>query len=216
MTHYICSFLCDWQLWLSVVPIGISLVAIIQTGKQVHLSNKLGLFDKRMAKYLLFRQLTELYLSNKTLLRTTNDGIECVPDYYAGLLTNCANLEGMMKAFDETISNPQEHKNFLIKLETLKNSANEIRLLWSNKHGRDASRFVEAYAEFLFKLYQQQITIHTARKQNVENHTIDPTPIIQNAAKYNELYGALEKLNAAYENLIKRKCDKKLINKITI
>lgn len=74
--------------WLTLIAIIISIVALFQTSKQTKLSNKQQLFDRRLEKYLLFKDLLVLYKDNRKLFVGDENICEMV-DFQFAMLTNC-------------------------------------------------------------------------------------------------------------------------------
>ena len=50
---------------VSIVSVGIALVALFQTKRQIALSNKQQLFDRRLSCFLEFNTIYNLYVANK-------------------------------------------------------------------------------------------------------------------------------------------------------
>jgi putative flippase GtrA len=50
---------------VSVISIIIALIALFQTNRQISLSNKQQLFDRRLSRYLEFNTIYSLYTANK-------------------------------------------------------------------------------------------------------------------------------------------------------
>ena len=142
------------SIFISVVSIIIALAALFQTNRQIALSNKQQLFDRRLSRYLEFNMIYSLYDTNKLYLKDettfyhTNDLIFL-------WLTNCVDLEEMMLA----VSNPlhqKEQKILLTKYERLKNAAIEIAMVYDGDAAVIAGEFVSSFADLLKAMYQQQ------------------------------------------------------------
>lgn len=160
----------DWNFILSVVTIFATIIALTQTHKQIKLSNKQYLFDKRVEKYIIATGLIELYRSNSNHFDDKEDEpIWCVDSYFLWL-TNNTYLEPISSAINNTLKQPNQ-KELLIKLEELKSVNTEIKLLFSNKDKVSdlLGDFVLRYKELLFVMYQYKIIIdkmHEANKSN--------------------------------------------------
>ena len=54
---------------VSIVSVGIALVALFQTKRQIALSNKQQLLDRRLSCFLEFNTIYNLYVANKLYLK---------------------------------------------------------------------------------------------------------------------------------------------------
>ena len=149
---------------VSVASIFIALLALFQTKRQITLSNKQQLFDRRLACYLEFNTIYALYITNKNHLEEADTFCHTNNLIFAWL-TNCSDLEEMMLA----ISNPlhQEEQNvFLTKCEQLKNTAIEISMIFNGSVANIAEDFIASYADLLKAMYRQQVYISKLEEQN--------------------------------------------------
>ena len=111
---------------VSVISIIIALLALFQTNRQISLSNKQQLFDRRLSRYLEFNTIYSLYTENKLQLKDESTFYH-TNDLVFSWLTNCADLGKMVLA----VANPlhqNEQKTLLTKYEQLKNHAIEISI----------------------------------------------------------------------------------------
>lgn len=148
----------DWSFWLSVITAGAAIFALFQSAKQTKLSNKHHLFDKRVENYLIAMGLMELYQSNQHLLKHDEDEPIFSIDVEFVWLTNNAYMERIASVMDAPLKDPH-HKEFLAKLEDLKNVSTKIKLLFSGKSSTVLSDFVLSYQALIFTMYQYQIVI---------------------------------------------------------
>ena len=132
---------------VSVISIIIALIALFQTNRQISLSNKQQLFDRRLSRYLEFNMIYSLYTANKLQLKDDSTFYH-TNDLVFSWLTNCADLEKMVLA----VANPlhqNEQKTLLTKYEQLK----------------IAGEFVSSFANLLKAMYQQQVYISKLKER---------------------------------------------------
>ena len=154
---------------VSVVSIFIALLALFQTKKQISLSNKQQLFDRRLTCYIEFNTIYTLYTKNKLYLEN-NDTFCSVNDLIFSWLTNCANLEEMVLAVRNPLHN-EEQKLFLTKYEQLKNLSIEISMVFDDEIATISEEFISSFAELLKTMYQQQVYISKLREQEDKDKT---------------------------------------------
>lgn len=147
----------DWNFWLSVVTATIAIAALIQSQQQIRLSNKQLLFDKRVENYIIALGLMQLYKSNCFYIEQKGkDEPYYAIDYMFALMTNNSYLEQITPA----IKNPLEppcHKEFLIKLEDIKDVSTKLKFLFSGTASVMLGDFVFCYQELLYAMYQYEI-----------------------------------------------------------
>lgn len=193
----------DWNFWLSVITSLIALGALWLSYRQVKLSNKQHLFDKRVENYLISIGLIELYKEHEPLFNKKNDETFVNSlDYIFNLMTNNSYLEEIVNVIDNPLSQPQ-HKLFLKKIEEIKNVASKIKFLFSNKESKLLSDFVLCYQKFLFSMYQYQIIFNKMKIFSEKyNTTYEDSQIgVGEPEQRKDLFKSLENLNKAY-NLI--------------
>lgn len=160
----------DWNFWFSVITAGVAIVAIYQTQHQIKLSNKQHLFDKRVENYLIAKGLVQLYRSNSSHFIHEEDRPIFEIDLEFTWLTNNVYLENMTLAIENPLTEPY-HKEFLTKLEELKEISSKIKFLFSGEIAELLGDFVLNYQRLLFAMYQYQILVNklkdTANKFNL-------------------------------------------------
>ena len=202
--------------WISIIAVCLSIIALFQTQKQIKLSNKQQLFDRRIDKYLLFKALLSLYNGNRHLF-VDKDSIYKMVDFQFSMLTNCSALEQMCSAIDKPLHD-EDQKILLTKLEMLEKNAVELELLWNSEAGRKAGCFVKQYKELLMSMYKQQILLNHLHKQNTE-HPIRLEEFQKRAkesASETNLFDNIEKLDSIYHSIIAEKVEKELIDGIKL
>lgn len=154
---------------VSTVSAAIAIVALFQTKRQIALSNKQQLFDRRLFRYTEVNTIYSLYAANKLQLKDESVFYH-TNDLIFSWLTNCADLEEMVLA----VANPlhqKEQKILLTKYEKLKNAAVEISMVFDGDAAEIAGEFVSSFADLLKAMYQQQVFISNLKEQEGRDKT---------------------------------------------
>ena len=194
----------------AIVTAFIAIIALFQTHKQIKNSNKQFLFDKRLDKYLLAKGLLELYKANEKLLDYNNypDDEAIIVDYQFINLTNNNYLKDVT-CIIKTPKNNDYKKNFLVKIEELKELSNEIRFLFPNKNGVLLGNFIMKYQNILMELYKYQIILDLMMNDAIPRK--NKSTYIELQKKYGELehrhrlYGAINDLKKSYYEVLEKK-----------
>lgn len=182
----------------------IALIALWQTKKQIELSNKQQLFDRRLEKYLFIRRLYNVYSGAKKSL--DSETVINLPLFAFGFLTNTSGLEDVYKVIELPL-NEEEQTLFLKKIEYLQSISEETRMIWTGKATRPISEFIFYYSELLVKLYQQEVTYDNLKYKSVNFNTSDEfiKKQLKETAKKTELLETINKLNDLYDEIESKK-----------
>lgn len=199
----------------AIITALIAIVALLQTHKQIKISNKQYLFDKRLSKYLLAKGLLELYKDNESLLDYTDDpdNEAIIVDYQFINLTNNNYLKDVTCIINEPKNNEFKN-NFLVKIEELKKLSNEIRFLFRDNSGVLLGNFIMEYQNVLMELYKYQIVLDLMKNDEIPRKIKSTYNELQK--EYGELkhrhslYDAIDDLKKSYHEVV----SKKVINKI--
>ena len=199
----------------AIITALIAIVALLQNHKQIKISNKQYLFDKRLSKYLLAKGLLELYKENESLLDYTDvpDDEAIIVDYQFINLTNNNYLKDVTCIINEPKNNEFKNK-FLVKIEELKQLSNEVRFLFQNKNGLLLSNFIMKYQNILMELYKYQTVLNLMKKDEIPRKNKPTYNELRN--EYGELkhrhrlYDAIDDLKKSYHEVV----SEKVINKI--
>lgn len=199
----------------AIITAFIAIIALFQTHKQIKISNKQYLFDKRLNKYLLANGLLELYKDNESLLDYTDDPDDeaIIVDYQFINLTNNNYLKDVTCIINEPKNNEFKN-NFLVKIEELKKLSNEIRFLFHDNSGVLLGNFIMEYQNVLIELYKYQIILNSMQNDNIPRKNKPSYSELQK--NYDELkhrhrlYNVIDNLKKSYNEVI----SKKVINKI--
>lgn len=210
------DFIKDPDTWLSVITILIALFAIFQTKKQIKLSNKHQLFERRIDKYSLICDLFHMYLENR--LHIINDDNLCeVVDLPFSWLTNNAYLAEMNSVIGHPLEQSEQNV-FLIKCEKLEKFSSEISIIFKGKEAELSSRFVRQYSDLLRSMYKQQIALDLLNKRNVQE--VMPLDVFKKLAKdYSEkvkLNDNLQRIDKTFEEMTKCNVLNKILNQVKL
>ena len=185
---------------LTIVSVIIALCALWQTHKQIKLSNKHQLFDRRLEKYLFIKRLCSVYSGAKGAL--DNETVINMPLFSFGFLTNTSGLEDVYTVI-ETPLNEAEQTLFLKKIEYLQSISEESRMIWTGKEAETVSNFILYYSELLIKLYQQEVAYDTLKDKSVNFNTSDDfiKSQLKETAKKTKLLETIDELNDLYNEI---------------
>ena len=97
----------------TVISVIIAAIALVQTKKQVELSNKQNLFKDRIKSYLLIKALTNLYINNREEIEgEKEDNIYFNCEFLFYQMINNSYVENMGNVMSNPLHNP-EQKEFL-------------------------------------------------------------------------------------------------------
>lgn len=190
------------EILLSLVAIIISIIAVGQTKKQIELSNKQALFEKRLEAYSLAKGLfdTYFYLSGTFTERTNLDMNTCI------VLRSLMDNESLRDA-QWVVDNPlgQESSNAInFKLRLLNKLSDELFFLFEEKYVDEISRFIALYKELLMWLQRNNInSVQTKNtgfgnnyKATVEEQVLETAKLLEESyrkIRNNDIFNILYK-----------------------
>ena len=138
------------ELALSIVAIIISIIANKQTKKQIVLSNKQQLFDRRLEKYYIIEALISSFYLSRIMCDKESD-LEDYPQIILKDLLNNEYLEDAMwvtdKPQEEATSEIIEHKKRWLSM-----ISEEILIIFDNEEAKVMSQFVNQFGTVIFYL----------------------------------------------------------------
>ena len=172
------------EITLALVAIVISIIALVQTKKQIKLSNKQQLFDRRLKKYTIIIDLVKSYANAEPLL--TSEEVE-INDYREAILITMLNtpeLEDSIKAVEDPMG--KYRVIFYDKMRILKQLSEETKIIFENKEAVLVSDFIMQYREFLeYLFFEHYYSVYMEQKKIKEKLGI--------AEKEDETYFFLER-----------------------
>ena len=145
------SYIKNPDVWIPLLAVLISIVALWQTNRQIKLSNKQQLFDRRLGNYLIIEGLISLYQKNR--YNSNGNGEQNKYPFFTidvtfNALTNNSYLEDVYAAIIPPFDNPVR-KIFLTKLEELHRIETECELIFSEDISAHLCGFVSKYRDLL-------------------------------------------------------------------
>lgn len=202
----------DWNFWCSVITALTATLALVLSVRQIRLSNKQQLFDRRLKVYMLANGLISLCKDNYIWLSPKREQIpQFANDYIFIWLTNNTYMENQVDAIEHPLEQPF-HKEFLRKREEFRITAAEIDLIFKGKVALAYSNFLRSYEAALAAMYEYQIIVDEMQKEN-EKHpmTIEEAGKMFSEEKYRDsLYDAMDNLRKAYDAVAEEKVKKQI------
>lgn len=121
-------------------------------------------------------------------------------------MTNNTYLEHITPVINNVLKEP-DHKEFLVKLENLKEVATKIKFLFVGKSSVLLGNFVLCYQELLFAMYQYQILLNHMKKtsQDFKLTLEESQQKVGEEQQRIKLQSSFDKLKQAYIKLEKEK-----------
>lgn len=199
----------------SIITAIIAIIALWQTHRQITISNKHHLFDKRVDRFISVNSLISLFKESRNLMDIEGyDHFIDLTVLFHGL-TNNTYLKDIGTIIDNT-SEENIRQNFLVKLEEMKKLSIEIKFLFHGDKINIIKDFVYEYQELLRIMYKEQIILNKILEKNTKN----PTEFIKlqkefGERKYREeLYAEYEKIKALYDVIIEKNIMNNIENQI--
>lgn len=207
----------NYGFWLSVITVLAAVIALFQSHKQVKISNRQALLDRRINKFLLFKDLLANYSNSITLLEESilSQDVE-FPFIY---LTNCSSLEMIANVMKNPLSH--EEKNFfLTKCEELEKSAIEVELIFKSSVSKYMAEFIIVYKKLLQAMHRQQIALNGLKDNIFDQKSCMSLDIFQEKvhdwAEKNKLYETADTLKKLYQLINDREVEKKIRKEISL
>lgn len=209
----------DWDFWLSVITAATAVVALILTFLQIRISNKQSLFDRRLAVFIKIDGIVKLYTENIVLLQPSKDNNPIFSvDYVFACLTNNSYLEEVGGVIQTPLKNPL-HKQFLKKLEDIKQLAVEAELVFNRKNAsKVVCSFVTDYERLLFSMYQYQILLNNMKEYSKDFQATleDSQKGVREPEHRKSLLSAYDAIKNSYELIVQSNALEQLKNQIKL
>ena len=120
----------NWNFWCTVITSAAALVALVLSVRQISLSNKQQLFDRRLKAYMLANSIISVCKEHYMWLSVKRAAEpQFANDFVFICLTNNSYMESQAEAIKHPLEKPF-HKEFLKKREELRSVALEFELIF--------------------------------------------------------------------------------------
>lgn len=215
MIENIINFIC--RNILEIITIMIAFIAIFQTYKQIKISNKQHLFDKRIEKFLICTGVLSLYSENKMLIKEEYKDIPLEVTILFSGLTNNVYLKDIGNIINDT-NNEKVRIDFLVKLEEFYKVASEIELIFPKRYSKILKEFILEYRNLLRKLYSYRCVLEEIERKNEEKpQEFTKLQKIFGEEKYREeLYYAYKNIETIYKEIEEKNIIEKVKKQIKL
>ena len=201
----------------SIITATVAIIAIWQTHRQIKISNKHQLFDRRVDRFILIKGLISLFEDSKHLMNKEdyNHFIDVTVLFHSS--TNNTYLKDIGKIIDN-VKQEDIRQSFLVKLEDFKKISIEVEFIFSKKNIRLIKEFVYKYQELLRTMYEEQIILDKIMEKNRKN----PTEFVKLQEEFGEkryrekLYSEYDKIQLLYDEIIEKDIIKSIENQIKL
>ena len=208
----------DWNFWCTVMTSIAAFIAIYLSVRQMQISNKQQLFDRRLKAYMLVNGIISLCKKNYMWLSEKREAKpQLANDLVFMWLTNNTYMESQAKAIQQPLEQPF-HNEFFKKLEELRSMAMEFELIFKGNIALQYSNFLRDYEKTLAVMYQYQIIIKKINEENSKYpRSLEELSQMFSEKEYRDnLYKALDKLRESYDAVAQEKVEKKLRKQIAL
>lgn len=194
-----------------------AILAIWQTHKQLKISNKQHLFDKRIEKFLICTGLISLYSENKMLIKEENNDAPLEVTMLFSGLTNNMYLKDIGNIINDT-HNEKIRIDFLIKLEELYKVASEIELIFPRRHSKILKEFILEYKNLLQKLYKYRCVLEKIEKENDKKpqEFVKLQKIFPEEKYKEDLYDTYRNIETIYTKIVEKNIIEKVKKQIKL
>lgn len=208
------EFLKESSFWFSIITAVTAVIALLQTSKQIKVSNKQNLFEKRMDVLIKVTGLLKLYEENREIMLNDDNkdnSVVLMVDFDFQNLTNNSYLEDITICVHKTLEHPYQ-KQLLTRLEEIREISTKIMYLFPDKQAKALSEFTYNYQNTLFSIYQYQILSNYIREYSIEFKTNaqEMAKKLNESKQREQLLASYKELEESYKRII----DKNIIENI--
>lgn len=178
-----------------------AVVALVLSVRQIRLSNRQSLFNRKLSIWLTAQGLLALYKENQNLLKKKDEpqlSVDLILVWFTNNLFLCE--AGLVASCP---LDTEKQKLFLAKLDELNSLSVETKFVFKGEPAVAISNFITDYKQLLFSLYQYQVLIANVLKNAQQFfRTLEKScEEIDELSWRNELYVAYDSVSKSYKCL---------------
>ena len=200
----------------SVIALALSVVALFQNKKQVHLNNKHQLFDRRLSAYVMFQDFAHSYSNIKKLnYPSENHLIVGWNKLILAMLCNNLSLESIVIPARH-LTDIENYRDFNLKMAQLRQKIQEIPFLFSTNVAEPVCNFLLAYQDAVKAMYlYQSLWVYADNDPLVKQHTLGyKCEIIEEDKRRADVFEKMKKLHETYQRIERCEVENKLKKQI--
>lgn len=200
----------------SVIALGLSVVALLQNNKQLHLNNKHQLFDRRLSAYVMFQDFARSYSNIKELNYPSEDHL--IVDwnkFILAMLCNNLSLESIVIPVGH-LTDSENDRDFNLKMAQLRQKIQEIPFLFSTNVAKPVCNFLLAYQDAVKAMYlYQKLWEYPDNDSLLKQCTLGyKCEIIGEEQQRVDVFEKMKKLHETYQRIERCEIENKLKNQI--
>jgi hypothetical protein len=202
----------------------VAVIGVYLSGRQIRISNKQHLFDRRLKSWLIVKGLLDLFGECRSVILTDEGSSPLIAiDLDFMWLTNDSYLEEITASISAALDSP-EHTALLYKLEEMKSLSVEFTLLFAKrlKHNdapeREISHFILLYQTLLFRMYQYEVILRNMRTHTEKfSSTIAQAQIaVGERGPRERVMQTFRSMEESYKNITSENFESKIITEIRL
>lgn len=198
----------------AVVGIILGIANWINSNKQIKLTNKHFMYERRVSSYIFLSDLIALFSSEREYLinQQKNDNpIFGAADVVFQILTNTSRLSDLINEYANPLKDVDEHKKYLTMIEKFQSQGQMFEFEFSGKSGVTANCFIQQYFDFLshlmgYKILYEKIKEEQGNQNNLpDGQREKPLDILTNFGEKKhrkKLFDSFDKLDKAYSKMM--------------
>ncbi|UUE18599.1 hypothetical protein LQZ13_03995 [Leuconostoc mesenteroides] len=197
----------------AIVGVVLGLANYSNANKQIKLSNKHFMYERRVSSYMFLSDLIALFKLEKEYLineQKNDDPIFGAADIIFQTLTNTSRLSDLINEYTNPLKDVDEHKKYLTMIEKFKSQGQMFEFEFSGEIGVIANCFIQQYFDFLsqlmgYKILYEKIREYQGKQNNLPDcqreKQLDVLTTFGEKTHRKKLFDSFDKLDKTYSKM---------------
>lgn len=197
----------------AIVGVVLGLANYSNANKQIKLSNKHFMYERRVSSYMFLSDLIALFNLEKEYLineQKNDDPIFGAADIIFQTLTNTSRLSDLINEYTNPLKDVDEHKKYLTMIEKFKSQGQMFEFEFSGEIGVIANCFIQQYFDFLsqlmgYKILYEKIREYQGKQNNLPDcqreKQLDVLTTFGEKTHREKLFDSFDKLDKTYSKM---------------